>query len=68
MKSPSNLKQTGKKGTSNLTGLKDVGSSVGKARGSASLTNGKGLAPTGAGKGNKFGSANASMRKSGRGR
>jgi hypothetical protein len=70
MKSPSNLNQTGKKGRAKQPGLVDAASSVGTARGSASLSRGKGLYPTGAGgRQNNMVAANAALKRySGRGR
>jgi hypothetical protein len=70
MKSPSNVTQTGKKGSAKQMGLVDAASDVGKARASASLSSGKGLYPTGAGsKKNNMISANAALKRyQGRGR
>lgn len=58
-----NLNKTGLKGSGKPAGLRDAASSVGKAVGKPTFAKSKANSPTGAGSGNKLGSANASMKR-----
>ena len=65
MKSPRNLSTTDSNGPRKpKMPLMDAASQVGYARGSASTSYSAAAHPTGAGKGNKLVSANASLRRS----
>lgn len=61
-----NLAKTGLKGSGKPAGLRDAASSVGKAVGKPTFAKSKANSPTGAGSGNKLGSANAAMKRYGR--
>lgn len=58
-----NQNKTGLKGSGKPAGLRDAASSVGKAIGNPTTAKSKATAPTPAGKGNRMGSANASMKR-----